>query len=161
MVQFRAIDRRRSPTEVTRSFETKAAAFKQRVYEKIASEVVDLSPVDTGTYIMAHSAAAGRDAAFVGDRTSHGKPRGRSKSQFANLARGNLLRSVAAIPPTATDVYFRNSAEHANKVETLGWFNSGSALSGYKEPYHVYARARAKVGTFIAEAAAELGFEVR
>jgi len=161
MVQFRAIDRRRNPAEMMKTFEMNADRFKKRVYEKIAVEIVDNSPVDTGTYIMAHSVAGGRDEGFVGDRSSIGKPRKRNPAQFKALARGNLLRSVAALPAGATDVHFRNRAEHAPKVEYLGWFNSGPATSGFKEPYHVYSRARAKASQFIREAAAEFGFEVR
>jgi hypothetical protein len=161
MVQFRAIDRRRAPAELMRSFETRAAALKQRVYEKMAEDIVARSPVDTGTYIMAHTAGAGRDSGFTGTMSSLGKVRGRSHSEFASAARAQLLASVAAIPANATDVYFRNAAMHAPQVEYLGWSNSGSALNGMKEPKRVYARARAKAPQLIRDAAAELGFDLR
>jgi hypothetical protein len=163
MVQFRAIDRRRAPAELVKSFEQKAEAIKRRVYEKIANRIVDNSPVDTGTYIMAHSAAAGRDEEFQGDRPSKGKVRKRNQQQFRNLARGNLMRSVAAIPAGATDVYFRNRALHAARVEYLGWaapLFGNPNISG-PEPYRVYALARAGVGEMIREAARETGFDLR
>jgi hypothetical protein len=166
VVQFRAIDRRRSPAEIVKNFEMQAEALKRRVYEKIANAIVDASPVDTGTYIMAHSAAAGgRDEGFERDRSSKGKLRGRNPAQFKNIARGNLMRSVAAIPVGATDVYFRNRALHAPRVEYLGWtrplFGIAESPKAPVPPYHVYARARAQVGQFIREAAAETGMQTR
>lgn len=163
MVQFRAIDRRRAPTDIVRSFETRAASLKRRVYESIAHRVIDYSPVDTGTYIMAHTVQAGRSAGSVASESSEGKLRGRPKAMFEQQARARLLGSVATIPPDATDVYFVNSAMHAPRVEYLGWDAPlfGDPNIAGPGPYRVYARARAEVGQMIQTAAAELGFETR
>jgi hypothetical protein len=155
MVQFRAIDRRSKDDHVKRFYE-KAASLRRRVLEKIADAIVDGSPVDTGTYIMAHSVGVGRDSGFVGDRSSFKKRRNRNANQFRGLARGNLQRSVAALALGATDVYFRNRAEHAYRVEVRGWED----IRG-PGPYHVYTLARAQAPQFIRDAAAELGFELR
>lgn len=153
VAQFQAISKRTSQ-QTAQIFRERAAGMRLRVAEKIADAIVDFSPVDTGTYIMAHAAGTG-SSDEDGSRSSHRKPRGRDKSQFANLARGNLRRSVSAAAVQASDeIWFRNRAYHAPAVESLGW------TSG-KQPYRVYARARAMVPTFIREAAREFDMEVR
>lgn len=152
ITQVRAIgDRTTQQMELL--FREKAAQLRARIAEKMVDSIVELSPVDTGTYIMAHSAATS-DTGGAATRSSEGKPRGRSKSQFANLARGNLMRSVSARAIQASDtIYFRNSAIHARRVENIGWAT--------QSPYHVYSQTRGKFGQFVREAASELGFQTR
>lgn len=151
--QFQAISSHTSQ-QAAQIFRERAAAIRLRVAEKIADAIVDGSPVDTGTYIMAHVAGTG-SSDEDGSRSSHGKPRGRDRSQFTNLARGNLRRSVsAAAVQASSEIWFRNRAWHAPAVEHLGW-------AAGTQPYQVYARARAQVPTFIREAAREYSMEVR
>jgi hypothetical protein len=158
IVQFRPITRTRSE-DIAQRFREKAAALRSLVAVKIADAIVDASPVDTGTYIMAHVADTGKSSEAP-SRSSFNKTRGRNPDQFKNLARGNLRRSVSADAIlNSPEIFFRNRALHADRVEYLGWFNSGPASSGFKEPYGVYLSAKGRVDTFIDEAAAELGFD--
>jgi hypothetical protein len=158
IVQFRPITSRTSE-DIAQRFREKAAALRSLVAVKIADAIVDASPVDTGTYIMAHVAGTGKSDEAP-SRSSIGKVRGRNPDQFKNLARANLRRSVSADAIlNSPEIFFRNRALHADKVEYIGWFNSGPAMGGFKEPYRVYSSTRGRVETFIAEAASELGFD--
>jgi hypothetical protein len=158
IVQFRPITSTRSE-DIAKRFREKAAALRSLVAVKIADAIVDASPVDTGTYIMAHVAGTGKSDESA-TRSSIGKVRGRNPDQFKNLARANLRRSVSADAIlNSPEIFFRNRALHADKVEYIGWFNSGPAMGGFKEPYRVYSSTRGRVDTFIAEAASELGFD--
>ena len=152
VVQFRAISQK-TTQQAELLFQERAAALRRLAAEKIAEAIVDYSPVDTGTYIMAH-AAGSAESAEAASRTSRGKARGRNPRQFKTLALGNLKRSVSSAAVTAgQEIWFRNRAEHAVKVEYEGWPT--------KEAYHVYAKARAFARIAISEAATELGFRTR
>lgn len=160
--QLEAISKRDSE-DIAAKFLARAAEMRRRVGEAIADEIVDLSPVDTGTYVMAHVAGAG-DTADTGERTSHGKQRNRNASQFKNLARGNLKRSVLAEAIEASgEIWFRNRAAHAARVEFVGWPAPlfGNPNSSGPGPYHVYAKTSAKVPTIIRRVAAEMGMQAR
>lgn len=144
-------------------FQQKARALRVAVGERIADDIVDRSPVDTGTYIMAHKAGA-RGSSADAERSSDGKARGRSAAQFKELARANLKRSVSsAAMQSANEIWFQNSSLHANRVETLGWPAPlfGNPNSSGPGPYHVYRTARGRVPEHIRVAARELGFETR
>lgn len=154
VVQMQTIYRKRSEDIATR-FKARAAELRERVGIEIADRIVDRSPVDTGTYIMAH--IAGTDMSDESaSRSSEGKPRSRNPNQYRELARGNLRRSVsaAAIQASGT-IWFRNRALHAGRVEYLGWPGSGPG------PYYVYADTRAEVSVIIDQIAASMGFETR
>ena len=160
--QLEAISKRDSE-DIAAKFLARAAEMRRRVGEAIADEIVDLSPVDTGTYVMAHVAGAG-DTADTGERTSHGKQRNRNASQFKNLARGNLKRSVLAEAIEASgEIWFRNRAAHAARVEFVGWPAPlfGNPNSSGPGPYHVYSKTAAKVPTIIRRVAAEMGMQAR
>lgn len=160
--QLEAISRRDSE-DIAAKFLARAAEMRRRVGEAIADEIVDLSPVDTGTYVMAHAAGAG-DTADSGDRTSHGKRRGQNANQFRELARGNLRRSVSAAAVQASgEIWFRNRAAHAARVEFTGWPAPlfGNPNSSGPGPYHVYAKAAAKTPTIIRRVAAEMGMQAK
>lgn len=153
VTQFQAISQRTSQ-QTAQIFRDRAAAIRLRVAEKIADAIVDFSPVDTGTYIMAHVAGTG-SSDEAGVRSSHGKTRGRSPAQFAGLAKGNLRRSVsAAAVQASSEIWFRNRAYHALAVEHKGWPPG-------REPYRVYLKAKFMVPTFVREAAREFDMEVR
>ena len=152
IVQVGAI-RTRDTRDIEALFKAHAVQIRQQVVERIADSIIDSSPVDTGTYIMAHAAGVGA-LPEIESRSSHGKPRGRSKPQFQALARNNLKRSVSARALQAsTEVWFRNRALHAAQVEYLGWNGTPA--------YHVYARAGAEAEQFIRDAVASAGGTVR
>jgi hypothetical protein len=152
IVQLGAI-RTRDTRDIEAAFRERAAQIRQQVAERIADVIIDASPVDTGTYIMAHAAGVGA-LPEIETRSSHGKPRGRSRAQFQALARHNLKRSVSARAIQAsTEVWFRNRALHAAQVEYLGWNGTPA--------YYVYARASAEAQQFIRDAVASAGGTVR
>jgi hypothetical protein len=155
IVQVKAISRI-TTGQMEQIFRERAAQLKSRVAERIADDIVNFSPVDTGTYIMAHVAGTG-ESSEEPSRSSANKPRGRNPSQFKNLALGNLKRSVSSqAVMTADEIWFRNRAEHAVHVETLGWTGKGGP-----GPYHVYARARNRASVHIGDVAREMGMETR
>lgn len=144
-------------------FKERATRVKESAGRKIADVIVNGSPIDTGTYIMAHVAGSAQSAE-EGSRSSKGKKRGRAASQFKNIARGNLHRSVSARALSgATEIWFLNRALHAPRVEYLGWDAPlfGNPNIGGRGPYYVYAQARRRAAGLIGEAAREQGFETR
>lgn len=149
VTQVQAISRRDS-ADISARFQRDAAELRERVLMRMADEIVNNSPVDTGTYIMAHR--AGGEAGGIAEpaaRSSHGKQRNRPDAQFRNLARGNLYRSVSsAAVSAATEVFFRNVSAHADIVE-------------YLHDHAVYARVRNAAPVFIRQVAAEMGMETR
>ena len=152
VVQFRAISKR-STQRLDKLFEDKAAMMRAEIASRIAKDIVDASPVDTGTYIMAHVAGTGATSEDA-SRTSAGKARGRNASQFKNLALGNLRRSVSAAAIRASsEIWFRNRAEHALEVEYLGWAG--------KDAYHVYQIAGNRAGVHIRDVSREMGYSPR
>lgn len=150
--------------DIAERFKGRAAQVRSRAAEKMAEDIVALSPVDTGTYILAHSAQTGDAAGPL--RTSHGKPRGQNPQQFRNLALGNLKRSVSkdAIL-NSPQIFFRNLAAHAPRVEYDGWypplFGNPSSPARIVPAYHVYAQAKVLAPQRILEAARELGMTTR
>jgi hypothetical protein len=162
VTQIQAIYRVES-TDIAERFRQNAARLRARVGEMLADAIVDGSPVDTGTYVMAHRAGTGPSESDA-DRSSADKVRGRSPSQFKNLARGNLKRSVSAAAIQASgDIWITNSSLHAERVESLGWpapLFGNPSISG-PGPYRVYASARAQFPAFVSRAAAELGVQTR
>ena len=145
MVQLRMISQNTSSV-MERVFAERAAALRKRVAEKMADKIVEYSPVDTGTYVLAHTARP--EETEYDTRSSHGKARGRNPAQFKALARGNLMRSVSALSLDTREVWFRNRADHAAVVEYTERTRSP----------HVYARVRAEGAQMIRDAAQELGF---
>lgn len=150
-VQFRAIDRRRNPRDLFKQFEESADRMKRAVLSKAANAIVAFSPVDTGTYIMAHSIQAGGRQRRVAGVSSADKERGQSKEQFVGPALAQLEADIDNLPAGFTDVMLINAANHAPLVEYLGWENT--------EAYYVYTETRARMPQFIEEAARETGFK--
>jgi hypothetical protein len=166
IVQVQAISKK-STQQAELLFRQRAAELRARVASKIADEIVNLSPVDTGTYIMAHVAGTGpSDEAPTRSSNEPGRERGQNPQQFKNLARGNLKRSVSAAAIQASnEVWFRNRALHAARVEYDGWtaplFGIPSSPLVAVPAYHVYAKARARAPQFIRDAAREMGMTAR
>lgn len=150
-LQIQSISSRDS-ADIADRFRQRAAAVRARAATLMADYLVDNSPVDTGTYILAHVASVG-PMPEVPDRTSHGKPRGQTRTQFVNLARGNLHRSVSASAIQASsEVWFRNRAIHATFVE-----HGRNGVAGQL----VYTRTRAAAPELIRQAAREMGATTR
>lgn len=149
MVQMRIISSKAS-RDLVKDFEDRAHAMQQRILQKVAEVIVAVSPVDTGTYVLAHTARPSKTE--FSTQSSANKRRGVNANQFRNLALGNLMRSVAALRPGNTEVFFRNRAEHAAEVEYLGWPPS------HDNAYHVYGQARAAARGIIADAKQEFRF---
>jgi hypothetical protein len=149
VAQVKAISRRDS-VDIAARFERQAAQLRERVLMMMADDIVRQSPIDTGTYILAHRAdVVGGDPTEGGSRSSHGKRRGVPDAQFRNLARGNLMRSVSSAAVSASEqVFFRNVSEHAGIVE-------------YVHGFAVYAQVRNAAPAYIRQAAAELGMDAR
>jgi hypothetical protein len=165
VVQVKAISKITSG-QMEQIFRERAAQLKSRVAERIADDIVNFSPVDTGTYIMAHVAGTG-ESSEEPSRSSVSptrKERGRDPQQFKNLARGNLKRSVSAqAVMNANEIWFRNRALHAQRVESLGWpapLFGNPNISG-PGAYRVYSLARNRVKVHVRAVATELGMNAR
>lgn len=146
MPEFKLIDNRRREADVIRDMGRKLEGFSGIFLKKLASEIVELSPVDTGTYMDSHSITQGKTRPEAVD-SSHGKPRGQIKEPFAQAAISRLFAQIDAIEPNG-EAYVSNSAVHAKIVEYGG-------SSWQRGPYAVYRSARAKTPIFAREAAAE------
>lgn len=152
VVQVQAISQR-DTTDLEARFKERAAQLRARAAERIVDAIIDGSPVDTGTYVMAHAAGVGA-VPEIASRSSHGKTRGRSAAQFKALARHNLKRSVSAAAVQAgSEIWFRNRAFHAAYVEHIGWKTTPA--------YHVYSNAAHQAPQFILDAAREMGMTAR
>jgi hypothetical protein len=169
-VQFKAISKLDTSRDLLRRFEEASLEVKKDVMRGLAAEVVANSPVDTGNYIMSHEiASGGRDGGFTDSPTnSHGMPRGQAKGSKAGPAMARLNAQIESIQPTDTQFMLRNSAVYAARVEYGGWGGGAIRAVGStnaeraavpRQPYHVYARARAAAGPLIQRALAE--FEAR
>jgi hypothetical protein len=101
----------------------------------IAEDLVQSSPVDTGTYVKNHSITTSSGSG--GTSSSHGKPKDNGSAR--DLALDKLEGQILALPADATTVYIANRSPHAAKVEYGGWARTG--------PYAVYTgvKSRAKV----------------
>jgi hypothetical protein len=154
IVQIQAIsDNSRSMQQIEKFLKDRMTEFRARVAAHMVNVIIDESPVDTGTYIMAHVAGP-KESSEAPSRSSHGKRRGRNKKQFQGLARGNLMRSVSAKAIQASnEVWFRNRALHAGRVEYLGWNG--------RLPYRVYAKTRAAYPRIVEQVIGEMGLDRR
>lgn len=122
----------RSLAALIKQIETDLDAVRDEFLTNIAEDLVNSSPVDTGTYVRNHSITTTTGSG--GRQSSAGKPKdnGSAKGDALN----KLVGQVAAIPRGAETVYIANRSPHANQVEYLGWPNSS------KGPYHVYESVR-------------------
>lgn len=84
--------------------------FEKVILNKIGSQVVELSRVDTGAYMDSHT--------WVGEQgqSSDGRPRGQSRAQFASAAETRLSGQVEG-HQAGSDETLSNSAPHAWDVE--------------------------------------------
>jgi hypothetical protein len=145
--QFRLIDNRRNDTELLNAVFGSVDEFRRIFYKKLIDEIVNNSPVDTGTYMESHEIQEGRTDS-VGTNSSRGKPRFQQREPYANSARSKLYAQIDALTQDHRSVHIGNYSVHAPLVE----------YGGAKMPiiYAPYTRARASTPRFIREAIEEL-----
>lgn len=136
-VQYRLIDRRKPAMRV---FEDavlpRIREARDNFFKMIVSEIVQLSPVDSGTYMDGHNISEGRQGGAT--ESSHRKPRRQPWAVHAEQAIARLYAQIESLPDSITDVRVHNDAVHARFVEYGGASGGGgyapyqSALNRYK-----------------------------
>ena len=152
MVQYRAITKTATDAQLRELFDQNVNGIRDAVLKNMASKIADLSPVDTGTYARGHRVAR-RSGSFQPTETSHGKTRGVAPGPPRRGGYNAMMEGIAALPPDAKNIVFRNVAKHAKYVESIGW--------GVKPPYQVYAQTRREFNNIVNEAMTELGMKIR
>jgi hypothetical protein len=143
----RAIGNRLS--DILKDVEMKLDGVKEQFLLEMAKELTDLSPVDTGDYVLSHSigtaSLAGR---FTGNYRSIG-PRGQDPSAKRSESFSNLSEQIAGLPKDAKTIFVGNSSPHAKDVEEGGasWKRNG---------YKVYAIVRNRADVYLANAIAKV-----
>lgn len=120
--------------------------------QKVATEVVRLSPVLSGEYINNHKIET--NVRSPGGQLS-GRLRKRPESQNPQSERDSALASlVAQIEGMSKDtpvVVLSNRTPHAYKVEYAGW--------GSTPPYLVYQTTLSRAAQFLRDAKTEVGLK--
>lgn len=134
----------RSFTSMLKSVEQDLDKVKTVFLNKVAEDLVRLSPVDTGTYVSNHSIT--KSSGSGGRKNSHGKPKddGSAKGDALN----KLQSDIASLSPTDTVCYIGNRSPYANRVEYSGW--------GSTPPYAVFTQTRALAPERLREAVQEV-----
>lgn len=130
----------RSLASLIKKIETDLDAVRDEFLRNVAEDLVNSSPVDTGTYVRNHSITTSTGAG--GTSSSHGKPPDDGSARPDALAK--LEGQIAGLPKEATTVYIANRSPHANKVEYGGWSRTS--------PYAVYTTVRARAGAHLQNA---------
>jgi hypothetical protein len=122
-------------TQQLRRLEEDLESIRDEYLKGMAREVVGSSPVDTGTYVMAHN---------IGERSSGGQftgniryigPPGQNGAAMRQESLSKLYAQIDALPDGQTRVNLSNNSAHAGIVENGGWRWKTSA-------YKVYDSAR-------------------
>jgi hypothetical protein len=124
----------RSFASLLKKVEDDLDAVRDEFLRRVAEDLVNSSPVLTGTYVRNHSITTSTGSG--GKQSSHGKPRDNGSAR--SDAQNKLNEQIAALPKETTTVYIANRSPHANRVEYGGWSGKG--------PYAVYSgvKSRAK-----------------
>lgn len=138
MLQYRLIDRRKPAMRV---FEDavlpQIRLARDSFFRMIVESIVQLSPVDTGTYMDSHNVVVGQQGAAT--ESSHRKPRNQPWGTHAGDALSRMYAQIEALPDTVQDVKVANSAIHARFVEYGGASGGGgyavyqSALNRFRD----------------------------
>jgi hypothetical protein len=131
-----------------KELQDKIERVQPTVLTKAARKIVDLSPDDTGAYILSHS--IGRSGNVGGSISSHGRPQ--APNTHGPEAYDNLLSQIAGIPPNSTRVWIGNNSPHVNAVEFGG-------ANWNKPGYQVYTTFYAVFPGIIQEAVREAGLK--
>ena len=145
-VSFKVVDNRTNVSKKIEQLNNQLENYGKYFLEGMATEIVLNSPVDTGTYMDAHSLGNTRAKGLV---TSTGKPKGQSHNEYAQAARDRLVASIESLGENWTNAIFSNNAAHAYLVEYA--FGSDDGRGTYGAPYTI-ARNKAPI---IAQEAAQ------
>ena len=119
MISFKILDNRRKVAKKVKELEQKLDKFKEVFLQKCAVDIVLNSPVDTGTYMDAHTISNTRYAPFT---SSQGKPRKQDWQTYADAAIERMFAQIANLPGDISSARVSNGAGHANIVEySLGY----------------------------------------
>jgi hypothetical protein len=137
-------------TDRLRKIENDLDDVRTLFLEKLATEVVTASPVDTGTYVMSHNvgevSAAGQ---FTGNIKYIGPPN-QNKQAMQQAALNKVLGQIASLPDNQTRVSLSNNSAHANIVEF------GGNMWKTKNGYYIYDTARNRAPILLKDAIQEV-----
>lgn len=152
MVQYRAISKLKSEAELRQLFNDNVNGLQKEVLREMADRIATRSAatVDTGTYASSHRVGQ-RSGSFRGSASSHGKPPASNAGAEAQKGLTQMLADIEGLPDGAPNVVFRNEAEHARFVESIGW--------GMKPPYQIYASVRNEFNNIVRDTLAKLGMK--
>ena len=146
MIKFRLIDNRTRVSKRIRELEQKLEELPKEFMRLTADYIIELSPVDTGTYMDAHQIGE-----TIAPTNSRGKPRNQSYSDYAKWARDRLYMQIENLPKEDSKYFISNNSQHAWRVEyqpeTLKDSSKGAP----------YTLARAKAPIFLEEATRRVG----
>lgn len=134
MIKFRLIDRRTTVSKRIQALKDQLEELPKEFMRKTADEIVYNSPVDTGTYMDAHSIGA-----TTSSTSSKNKPRNQPWQDHAQRTLDRLYAQIEALPPEETKHFISNNSDHAWKVE-------------YEHGYAPYTTARAKAEFILQDA---------
>jgi len=106
-----------SLTQLIRGIERDLVEVRTLFLKNVASEIVDESPVDTGTYVMGHNVSAKSSAGQFTGQSVYIGPRGADKASMQNAARTKMFSEIDALPDNQTVVNISNAVGHAQIVE--------------------------------------------
>jgi hypothetical protein len=131
--------------EMEARFRRTAGAMNAEVLKGLANVVADASPVDTGTYVMAHAVYEGTDLGSIpAVYISLGRPGGQDADMYRGLGRDRLHRQIDALETDEPNFIMGNESEHRRDVERR-WY------------YEVFSQAAAAGPGIVQAAAAKLG----
>jgi len=117
-------------TSRLRKIEEDLDLIRTEFLKELATEVIQASPVDTGTYVMSHNVGA-RSAAgqFTGNIRYIGPP-GQNRQALQDQALNKVVAQIDALPANQDVVSLSNNSAHANIVESGGynWQRPGYAV---------------------------------
>lgn len=90
--------------------------FQKIFLNKVANELVNRSPVDTGAYVESNTISTSRSAGR--SRSARIRTTSPDPEQNRQLARQQLAGDIAGIPDEATKVYITNRSPHSRYVES-------------------------------------------
>lgn len=112
------IKRLRAPGEVRQQFQRNLEEMNSAVLKNLASTAVELSPVDTGTYVTSHTIFDGDNVASVPVlNSSVGRVGGQDRGAFQGRALAELNAQIESLAHVDGGYVFGNESEHRADVE--------------------------------------------
>lgn len=136
-------------TQALRKIEQDLETIRSEFLKGMAREVVDPSPVDTGTYVMAHNVGETSSAGQFTGNIRYINPPGQSRAGMQSQALDKLYAQIDSLPANQTRVNLSNNSAHAGIVEDGGW-------RWITSPYKIYAGARNNAPRILQEAIAKV-----